>query len=109
MVILTKCVELWFVLICYHNDKAFLLTVVCVVFPAAGLYYLAELIEEYTVATSRIIRYMILVSKSAVCYRNISDNYKLLFNHTAVPLYLCVCSSQQVCLQVSISLKASQC
>ncbi|CAB1351508.1 unnamed protein product [Coregonus sp. 'balchen'] len=27
---------------------------------AAGLYYLAELIEEYTVATSRIIKYMIL-------------------------------------------------
>ncbi|XP_072486511.1 protein TEX261 isoform X2 [Notamacropus eugenii] len=26
---------------------------------AAGLYYLAELIEEYTVATSRIIKYMI--------------------------------------------------
>uniref|UniRef100_A0AAZ3S6S1 Protein TEX261 n=1 Tax=Oncorhynchus tshawytscha TaxID=74940 RepID=A0AAZ3S6S1_ONCTS len=29
---------------------------------AAGLYYLAELIEEYTVATSRIIKYMILFS-----------------------------------------------
>ncbi|XP_028902478.1 protein TEX261 isoform X2 [Ornithorhynchus anatinus] len=26
---------------------------------AAGLYYLAELIEEYTVATSRVIKYMI--------------------------------------------------
>lgn len=38
-----------------------------IVFPAsrpsaAGLYYLAELIEEYTVATSRIIKYMIMVS-----------------------------------------------
>ena len=32
--------------------------------PAAGLYYLAELIEEYTVATSRIIKYMIWVSDS---------------------------------------------
>lgn len=32
--------------------------------PAAGLYYLAELIEEYTVATSRIIKYMIWVSGS---------------------------------------------
>ncbi len=32
------------------------------VFTAAGLYYLAELIEEYTVATSRIIKYMIMVS-----------------------------------------------
>ena len=31
---------------------------------AAGLYYLAELIEEYTVATSRIIKYMIWVSDS---------------------------------------------
>lgn len=30
---------------------------------AAGLYYLAELIEEYTVANSRIIKYMIMVSK----------------------------------------------
>lgn len=30
--------------------------------PAAGLYYLAELIEEYTVVTSRIIKYMICVS-----------------------------------------------
>lgn len=29
---------------------------------AAGLYYLAELIEEYTVSTSRIIKYMIMVS-----------------------------------------------
>ncbi|KFV86799.1 Protein TEX261, partial [Struthio camelus australis] len=26
---------------------------------AAGLYYLAELIEEYTVVTRRIIKYMI--------------------------------------------------
>lgn len=36
------------VLLCHHT--------------AAGLYYLAELIEEYTVATSRIIKYMIMVS-----------------------------------------------
>lgn len=33
----------------------------CIFCAAAGLYYLAELIEEYTVATSRIIKYMILV------------------------------------------------
>lgn len=40
------------------------------VFAAAGLYYLAELIEEYTVATSRIIKYMILVSNvSAVKFK----------------------------------------
>ncbi|TRY57756.1 hypothetical protein DNTS_012029 [Danionella cerebrum] len=33
---------------------------------AAGLYYLAELIEEYTVATSRIIKYMIMFSTSVL-------------------------------------------
>lgn len=32
---------------------------------AAGLYYLAELIEEYTVVTRRIIKYMIWVSPGA--------------------------------------------
>lgn len=42
------------------------------VFAAAGLYYLAELIEEYTVATSRIIKYMILVSNvSALKFKGI--------------------------------------
>ncbi|XP_041497710.1 protein TEX261 isoform X2 [Microtus oregoni] len=34
--------------------------------PAAGLYYLAELIEEYTVATSRIIKYMIWFSTAVL-------------------------------------------
>ena len=29
---------------------------------AAGLYYLAELVEEYTVATGKIIRWITLVS-----------------------------------------------
>lgn len=29
--------------------------------PAAGLYYLAELVEEYTVVTKRIANYMIMV------------------------------------------------
>ncbi|KAG8431097.1 hypothetical protein GDO86_019433 [Hymenochirus boettgeri] len=33
---------------------------------AAGLYYLAELIEEYTVATSRIIKYMIWFSSAVL-------------------------------------------
>lgn len=33
---------------------------------AAGLYYLAELIEEYTVATSRIIKYMIWFSTAVL-------------------------------------------
>ena len=40
----------------------FTLLALLTVSPAAGLYYLAELIEEYTVATSRIIKYMIWVS-----------------------------------------------
>ena len=31
-------------------------------FTAAGLYYLAELVEEYTVLTSKVIRYLIMVS-----------------------------------------------
>ncbi|KAK6493405.1 protein TEX261-like [Huso huso] len=33
---------------------------------AAGLYYLAEVIEEYTVATSRIIKYMIWFSTAVL-------------------------------------------
>uniref|UniRef100_A0A669PIP3 Protein TEX261 n=1 Tax=Phasianus colchicus TaxID=9054 RepID=A0A669PIP3_PHACC len=33
---------------------------------AAGLYYLAELVEEYTVVTRRVIKYMIWVSDTAV-------------------------------------------
>uniref|UniRef100_A0A8C4RMK1 Protein TEX261 n=1 Tax=Erpetoichthys calabaricus TaxID=27687 RepID=A0A8C4RMK1_ERPCA len=40
-----------------------------VLFPvllSAGLYYLAELIEEYTVATSRIIKYMIWFSTTVL-------------------------------------------
>jgi hypothetical protein len=33
---------------------------------AAGLYYLAELVEEYTVMTKRIIWWMTVVSKYAI-------------------------------------------
>ena len=36
-------------------------------FSAAGLYYLAELIEEYTVATGRLIKYIIYVSIHYKC------------------------------------------
>ncbi len=32
------------------------------VFTAAGLYYLAELVEEYTVYTARVIKYLTFVS-----------------------------------------------
>lgn len=41
---------------------------------AAGLYYLAELIEEYTVATSRIIKYMIMVSNNE--FTEVSAEYR---------------------------------
>jgi len=40
---------------------------------AAGLYYLAELVEEYTVVTAKIIRYSTLVLKN--------DTYKSSLNH----------------------------
>ena len=35
--------------------------------PAAGLYYLAELVEEYTVVTKRIANYMIMVWVIYIC------------------------------------------
>ena len=38
-------------------------------FSAAGLYYLAELVEEYTVATGKIIRWMTLVSYQIIIER----------------------------------------
>lgn len=31
-------------------------------FVAAGLFYLAEIVEEYTVLTAKIIKYMLIVS-----------------------------------------------
>lgn len=35
---------------------------------AAGLYYLAELVEEFTVITGRIIKYMIWVRATVTNY-----------------------------------------
>ena len=35
---------------------------------AAGLYYLAELVEEYTSLTSKIIRYIVWVSWGVLLY-----------------------------------------
>lgn len=32
---------------------------------AAGLYYLAELVEEYTVATGKVIKYLLIVSNAS--------------------------------------------
>ena len=79
--------------------------------PAAGLYYLAELIEEYTVATSRIIKYMIMVSNRIILlilliFKNILHWTMLL---TRRPVCVNVSSSPQGCWPVSISLRASQC
>ena len=34
---------------------------VIIKFPAAGLYYLAELVEEYTTATAKFIKWIIWV------------------------------------------------
>uniref|UniRef100_A0A3P9N6T1 Protein TEX261 n=1 Tax=Poecilia reticulata TaxID=8081 RepID=A0A3P9N6T1_POERE len=45
---------------------------------AAGLYYLAELIEEYTVATSRIIKYMILFSTGVLVCLYVFEGFPLL-------------------------------
>lgn len=76
--------------------------------PAAGLYYLAELIEEYTVATSRIIKYMIMVSE---CHR--PSNLKSIrqWNVATTTPVSCVnvSSSRQLSWRVCTSLKASQC
>ena len=38
------------------------------VFSAAGLFYLAELVEEYTVLTARIIKYLLIVSQGYTVY-----------------------------------------
>lgn len=45
---------------------------------AAGLYYLAELIEEYTVATSRIIKYMILFSTGVLAGLYLFEGFPML-------------------------------
>ncbi|XP_015230917.1 protein TEX261 [Cyprinodon tularosa] len=45
---------------------------------AAGLYYLAELIEEYTVVTSRIIKYMILFSTGVLLGLYVFEGFPLL-------------------------------
>uniref|UniRef100_I3K579 Protein TEX261 n=1 Tax=Oreochromis niloticus TaxID=8128 RepID=I3K579_ORENI len=45
---------------------------------AAGLYYLAELIEEYTVATSRIIKYMILFSTGVLVCLYMFEGFPML-------------------------------
>ncbi|XP_068612029.1 protein TEX261 [Brachionichthys hirsutus] len=45
---------------------------------AAGLYYLAELIEEYTVATSRIIKYMIMFSTSVLAGLYLFEGFPVL-------------------------------
>ncbi|CAL8240326.1 unnamed protein product [Merluccius merluccius] len=45
---------------------------------AAGLYYLAELIEEYTVATRRIIKYMIMFSTGVLASLYVFEGFPVL-------------------------------
>ncbi|MBN3313927.1 TX261 protein, partial [Atractosteus spatula] len=47
-------------------------------FTSAGLYYLAELIEEYTVATSRIIKYMIWFSTAVLAGLYLFEGFPVL-------------------------------
>lgn len=61
---------------------------------AAGLYYLAELIEEYTVATSRIIKYMIMVSSNE--FTEVSTKYRQQL----------ICTFLYECLQFSTAVLA---
>lgn len=51
---------------------------------AAGLYYLAELIEEYTVATSRIIKYMILFSTGVLSGLYLFEGFPILMVGTGL-------------------------
>ena len=46
----------------HHNSYHYLYILIS----AAGLYYLAELIEEYTATSARVIKYMIWVSNKAI-------------------------------------------
>ncbi|XP_067117811.1 protein TEX261 [Osmerus mordax] len=51
---------------------------------AAGLYYLAELIEEYTVATSKIIKYMILFSTGVLTGLYLFEGFPVLMMGTGL-------------------------
>ncbi|KAJ8342064.1 hypothetical protein SKAU_G00319920 [Synaphobranchus kaupii] len=51
---------------------------------AAGLYYLAELIEEYTVASSRIIKYMILLSTVVLVCLYVFEGFPVLMVATGL-------------------------
>ncbi|KAK7458961.1 hypothetical protein BaRGS_00039045 [Batillaria attramentaria] len=45
---------------------------------AAGLYYLAELVEEYTVMTGKIIKYMIVITTVVYIFIFLFENFPLL-------------------------------
>ena len=53
---------------------------------AAGLYFLAELVEEYTSLTSKIVRYMIWVSFKLLC-KFFIINYVFYFNSRQIWLF----------------------
>lgn len=45
---------------------------------AAGLYYLAELVEEYTVMTGKVIRYLIVITTAVYICILLFENFPLL-------------------------------
>ena len=57
----------------YRRNTAF--------FTAAGLFYMAELVEEYTVMTQRIIKYVIFVSilVSIYFFKDVDSNCQCQF------------------------------
>ena len=56
--------------------KIYLFFLLCNFVTAAALFYLAELVEEYTVLTAKVIKGMLVVSRSAfavfVCVKYLS-------------------------------------
>ena len=59
-----------------HVYKRCLFFLLCNFVTAAALFYLAELVEEYTVLTAKVIKGMLVVSRSAfavfVCVKYLS-------------------------------------
>ena len=49
---------------------------------AAGLYYLAEIVEEYTVYTAKLIKYLTLVSQQSILFHSIFKKYVQISDHS---------------------------
>lgn len=50
------------VILCRNASYALFIEYIIFCLAAAGLYYLAELVEEYTVTTGKVIKYLLIVS-----------------------------------------------